>query len=217
MEAFRQLSGIAAPLLTDNIDTDAIIPVPWLKKKDTDLGHGLFGRWRYINGDVDSTEENPDFILNQAPYREAKILFSGRNFGCGSSREHAVWALMAWDIRCVIAESFGDIFHNNCYRNGLLPVILTHQEIAQLVAEAENAGGSAPTSVDLESCRVTGAEGGEFSFEVDSWRREALLEGLDYISSTLTHQADILAFREADRQARPWAYWPGADRIPTGD
>ena len=201
MERFDRLTGIAAPLLQENINTDAIIPVPWIVNFGRDFGHGLFGNWRY---DADEREK-PDFILNQPPYREAKILLAGRNFGCGSSREEAVWALLDFGIRCVIAPSFGDIFFENSFKNGLLPVALAPEAVAALarmIAEAP----SPVLTVDLEACTVGAPGGPPLSFAIQEGRRRNLLLGLDEIGQTLTHGADIDRFQAADRHRRPWIY-----------
>jgi 3-isopropylmalate/(R)-2-methylmalate dehydratase small subunit len=201
MEKFDRLTGIAAPLLLENINTDAIIPVPWIVNFGRDLGQGLFGGWRY-----DATErEKPDFVLNQPPYREARILLAGRNFGCGSSREEAVWALLGFGIRCVIAPSFGDIFFENSFKNGLLPVVLEPDGVgalARAIAEAP----SPVLTVDLEACTVGAPRGPQLSFTIQEGRRRNLLLGLDEIGQTLTHGADIERFQAADRVRRPWIY-----------
>ena len=201
MEKFDRLTGIAAPLLLENINTDAIIPVPWIVNFGRDLGHGLFGGWRY-----DAAErEKPDFVLNQPPYREARILLAGRNFGCGSSREEAVWALLGFGIRCVIAPSFGDIFFENSFKNGLLPVVLEPDGVAAL-ARAIAEAPSPVLTVDLEACTVGAPRGPQLPFTIQEGRRRNLLLGLDEVGQTLTQSADIDRFQAADRVRRPWIY-----------
>src|SRR5262245_16877494 len=201
MEKFDRLTGIAAPLLLENINTDAIIPVPWIVNFGRDLGQGLFGGWRYDAGE----REKPDFVLNQPPYREAKILLAGRNFGCGSSREEAVWALLGFGIRCVIAPSFGDIFFENSFKNGLLPVVLEADGVAVL-ARAIAEAPSPILTVDLEACTVGAPPGPQLAFSIQEGRRRNLLLGLDEIGQTLAHGGDIDRFQAADRHRRPWIY-----------
>jgi 3-isopropylmalate/(R)-2-methylmalate dehydratase small subunit len=208
MEKFVRVSGPVAPLLRDNIDTDAIIPVPWLKRHDADLGEGLFGRWRYLEGGGDKLAPNPEFVLNREPFTKACILVAGRNFGCGSSREHAVWALMKFGIRAVIAESFGDIFYNNCFNNGLLPVRLAAPELKALSKVVVEDDGRHAMTVDLERQSLTAPNGMSLSFDLDPARRQALLEGLDVIGMTLKHDAAITAFQRRDRLDRSWMYPP---------
>ena len=202
MEKFETLTGIAASLLQENINTDAIIPVPWIVNYGRDLGQGLFGGWRYdLTG-----KENPDFILNRPPFRQSKILLAGRNFGCGSSREEAVWALLGFGIRCVIAPSFGDIFFENSFKNSLLPVVMDQKDIATIAQDPRFLGD--PTlSVDLRLRRVSVPSGAaSVEFTIAEGRRQALLSGLDHIGNTLTHAADIAAFQASDRSRRPWIY-----------
>jgi 3-isopropylmalate/(R)-2-methylmalate dehydratase small subunit len=208
MEKFETLTGIAASLLQENINTDAIIPVPWIVNYGRDLGQGLFGGWRY---DL-AGKENPDFVLNRAPFRQAKILLAGRNFGCGSSREEAVWALLGFGIRCVIAPSFGDIFFENSFKNSLLPVAMDATDIAALAQDPKFAAEPI-LSVDLRQRRV-GIPGGSTSveFSIAEGRRQALLSGLDHIGSTLVYSADIAAFQAKDRPRRPWIYRPSATK-----
>src|SRR5438067_5675971 len=171
MEKFTVLEGVAAPLKMINVDTDRIIPKQYLKTiKRTGLGKGLFAEMRY-NADG---SENPDFVLNKPAYRKAKILVAGENFGCGSSREHAPWALMDFGIRCVVSTSFADIFYNNCFQNGLLPVVLKADEVQELTEEAR--GGNHVTSVDLEAQTVTSPSGKVFHFEIDAARKEKMLK-----------------------------------------
>jgi 3-isopropylmalate/(R)-2-methylmalate dehydratase small subunit len=204
MEKVSRVTGIAAPLLLDNIDTDAIIPTPWMTRADVDFGAALFGNWRYQ--DPKAEKERSDFILNREPFRQARILVAGINFGCGSSREHAVWALMGFGIRAVIAPSFGDIFYENACKNGLLAVTLpadTVQAIGQRLAQGASGYGM---TVDLEACRVIGPDGAIASFAMEPSRRTALLEGLDEIGMTLKETDAIAAFQARDRQSRPWIY-----------
>lgn len=205
MDKFTTLTAIAAPLLRINVDTDAIIPSREMKKvAKTGLADGLFAGWRYLA--PGSREENPDFILNQEPYRRAQILLSGMNFGCGSSREHAVWALREWGIRAIVAPSFGAIFQGNCVRNGILPVVLPEkvvEEIARCVQEDPDAHR---VTVDLTQCRVA-VDGGEaHAFSIASADRDMLLEGLDAIALTMKRDDEILAFQARDRLRRPWIY-----------
>lgn len=190
------LTSRAAPLIVDNVDTDTIIPSREMRTTGrTGLADGLFAPWRYI--DADSRTENPEFVLNQPEYRDAAILLGGANFGCGSSREHAVWALAEWGVRCVIAESFAPIFKANCMRNGILPVTLERAFVEELA--------SLEVTVDLEECAVRGGKI-DHAFHIDPEAREMLLKGLDVIDLTLT-QADAIAdWTEADRNARPWVY-----------
>ena len=205
MEAFTTVSGAAAPLMRDNIDTDLIIRVERL----TGTTRESMGAWALetLRYRPDGTE-NPDFVLNQAPFRGAPILLAGANFGCGSSREGAVWALMGAGLRCVIAPSFGDIFYGNCFQNGLLPVRLPHDDVARL-AEA-CAGGNARVTVDLRRQVVVFPHGEDVAFDIEPIRRDALLEGLDEIGLTMKHVQTIAAFQTEDRVARPWVWAPGA-------
>lgn len=191
-------------MLTPNIDTDAIIPVEQMKNLDADLGSCVFFNHRYRG---DGTED-PDFVLNRPRYRNAKILLTGANFGCGSSREHAVWALLSFGIRCVIAPSFGEIFYNNCFKNGLLPVQLTPELVSALAAEVESTASAFPQQlfIDLASCTVRSTHGLVIPFEIDAARRQALLNGLDEISTTLEHETEISAFQAHDKVRRPWIY-----------
>jgi 3-isopropylmalate/(R)-2-methylmalate dehydratase small subunit len=192
MTPFAILTSIVAPLPQDNVDTDTIIPSREMKSTGKNgLAEGLFAPWRYA--DVATRTENPDFVLNQPEYRNAQILASGANFGCGSSREHAVWALAEYGIRCVIAESFAPIFYNNCVRNGLVPIVLQKTVIGTL------AGGTA--TVDLAAQTVNGHR-----FEMDGEAKMMMLEGLDAIDLTLKHQDAIASWQAKDRAARPWIY-----------
>ena len=206
MQKFQSVTGIAAPLPLDNVDTDAIIPAPWIKTYGADLGKGLFGRWRYIGGDIGDAMPNPDFVLNWPEYDNACILVAGANFGCGSSREHAVWALLQSGIQVVIAESFGDIFYENCINNGLLPARLPPTDLKALTQAVEAAAGRLPMSIDLKTCTLTTPDGVSLAFAVDATGREAMLKGLDAIGRTLEHVAAIAAFQERDRHLHPWIY-----------
>lgn len=204
MDPFRSLRAVAAPILRANVDTDAIIPSREMKSvSKTGLADGLFAGWRYTA--IGGREPNPEFVLNQAAYAGTKILLGGENFGCGSSREHAVWALHEYGIRVVIAPSFSPIFRGNCVRNGIVPVTLAVEEVAKL-AEFVSADPSArQLEVDLEACEVR-AGASIKKFELESEAREMLLEGLDGIDLTLKHRADIDAFVARDRLERPWIY-----------
>lgn len=205
MQKFRTLTSVAAPIMRVNIDTDAIIPSREMKGVTKDgLSIGMFANWRYT--DVDARIENPDFILNRAPFRDAEILLSGENFGCGSSREHAVWALKEWGVRCVIAPSFGTIFYGNCVRNGILPIILAEDVVKAFAEATERDAMAAQVSVDLPQQTVTGPDGDQHSFEIAPADKEMLVEGLDPIGLTLKRDDEILAFRERDRSERPWVY-----------
>ncbi len=202
MDAFTTLTGVAAPLPMVNVDTDAIIPKQFLKTvKRTGLGVHLFNDLRFD----ETGAERPDFVLNKAPYREAKILIAFDNFGCGSSREHAPWALMDFGIRSVVAPSFADIFYNNCFKNGLLPVTLPKDVVVRL-AEAAGRGANATFSIDLEAQEITDPDGNAVPFEVDPFRRQCLLNGLDDIGLTLRKAGSIDAFEQAQRAGRPWLY-----------
>jgi 3-isopropylmalate/(R)-2-methylmalate dehydratase small subunit len=202
MQKFIRVTGTAAPMMKDNVDTDVIIPAKRLvgHKRD-ELGAFAFEALRYRPDRTD----NPDFILNQSRYRDTKILIAGDNFGCGSSRESAVWALAGFGIRCVIAPSFGDIFVNNAFQNGMLLIRLPKQQVERLVAELDSSEAPSMT-VDLQSRTVIAPSGVEMPFEIDAERRQALLEGHDEIGMTLARDADIRAFQERDRAARPWIY-----------
>ena len=200
MTPFRKLTGIAAPLRMINVDTDRIIPKQFLKTiRRTGLGTNLFNDMRFAPDGA----EIADFVLNRAPWRDAEILIAGENFGCGSSREHAPWALLDFGIRCVIAPSFGDIFYNNCFKNGILPVTLPGETVAALMDQAEQ-GSNARFAVDLEAREVVPPDGAAIGFEIDPFRRHCLLEGLDDIGLTLEKAAAIDAFEAARRIDRPW-------------
>jgi len=201
MEKFTVLEGVAAPLRAINVDTDAIIPKQYLKTiKRTGLGAGLFAEKRYR----DDGSENPDFVLNKPAYRNAKILVAGDNFGCGSSREHAPWALKDFGITCVISTSFGDIFYNNCFKNGLLPIKVTREDLEKLFDDAER-GANARLTIDLEKQEIRGPDGGVIRFEIDPHRKHSLLNGLDDIGLTLVKKDKIASFEEKARAARSWA------------
>ena len=190
MEPFTKLTGIAAPLDRDNVDTDAIIPAVYLKRIErTGFGQFLFESWRTL---ADGSP-NPDFVLNQPGYQGATVLLGGQNFGCGSSREHAPWALLDHGFRTIIAPSIADIFHNNCFQNGMLPVVLPKEQVDRLIARAKAQPGYEVT-VDLERQMVIDGQGFEASFEVDPFRRSCLLNGLDDIGLTLQHEDKITAF-----------------------
>jgi 3-isopropylmalate/(R)-2-methylmalate dehydratase small subunit len=201
MEKFTELRGVAAPLMRTNIDTGTIIASAWLRSRSFDLGEKLFANWRY---DLDG-KEKPDFVLNQTRYRASKILLAGPLFGCGSSREAAVWALVRFGIRCVIAPSFGEIFFDNAFQNGLLPVTLPEATVEALAAAVEAAADPVLT-VDLVRCVVVAPDGAEIPFSVAAERRTALLEGPDETSLVLRYEAAIDGFRTADAGERPWIY-----------
>ena len=200
MDKFTTLTGIAAPMPLVNIDTDMIIPKQFLKTiKRSGLGVNLFDEMRY---DQDG-KEIPGFVLNQPAYRNAEILVAGDNFGCGSSREHAPWALLDFGIRCVISTSFADIFFNNCFKNGILPIVLPQEEVDVLMDDARK-GANARMTVDLESQTVIASDGQRFSFDVDPFRKHCLMNGLDDIGLTLEKVSAIDTFEQAAAQARPW-------------
>jgi 3-isopropylmalate/(R)-2-methylmalate dehydratase small subunit len=201
MEKFTTLTGVAAPLPLRNVDTDMIIPKQFLKTiKRTGLGKSLFFEMRY---DQDGKEIS-DFVLNQPAYRKAQILVAGENFGCGSSREHAPWALLDFGIRCVIAPDFADIFYNNCFQNGILPIKLPQSEVDKLMDDASR-GANATISIDLEKQEIRGPDGGVIKFDIDPFRKHCLLNGLDNIGLTLKKQDAIKAFEEKVQAERPWA------------
>ncbi|CAA2103827.1 3-isopropylmalate dehydratase small subunit 1 [Methylobacterium bullatum] len=192
MEKFTTLTGVAAPMRITNVDTDRIIPKQYLKTiKRTGLGKGLFSEMRYN----DDGSENPDFVLNQPAYRNAKVLVAGDNFGCGSSREHAPWALADFGIRCIISTSFADIFFNNCAKNGILAIIVSPEDLEKLFDDAER-GANATLTIDLESQTIKGPDGGTLHFDIDSGRKESLLNGLDEIGLTLMRAPKIEAYEE---------------------
>ena len=201
MDKFVKLTGVAAPMPVVNIDTDMIIPKDYLKTiKRTGLGTGLFAEARYL----DDGSANPDFVLNKPAYQNASILIAGDNFGCGSSREHAPWALLDYGIRCVISTSFADIFYNNCFKNGVLPIVVSPDELEKLMDDASR-GANAILTVDLESQQIAGPDGGSISFEIDEFRRHCLLNGLDDIGLTLEKAGSIETFEKTRETVRPWA------------
>ncbi len=201
MDKFTTLTGVAAPMPLVNIDTDMIIPKQFLKTiARTGLGKNLFDEMRY---DADG-KEKPEFVLNQPAYRDAEIIVAGDNFGCGSSREHAPWALLDFGIRCVISTSFADIFFNNCFKNGILPVVLPQSAVEELMEDARR-GANARITVDLDSQTVTGAEGKTYHFDVDPFKKHCLLNGLDDIGLTLEKAGSIDAFEKKAAATRPWA------------
>jgi 3-isopropylmalate/(R)-2-methylmalate dehydratase small subunit len=200
MDKFTVLTGVAAPLRIVNVDTDMIIPKQYLKTiKRTGLGTGLFAEMRYR----DDETENPDFVLNKPAYRKAQILVAGDNFGCGSSREHAPWALLDFGIRCVISTSFADIFYNNCFKNGILPIAVSPEDLEKLFDDAER-GANATLTVDLVNQEIRGPDGGTIRFDVDPFRKHCLLNGLDDIGLTLEKAPAIAAYEEKLAE-RPWA------------
>ena len=202
MEAFTELTGIAAPLPRANVDTDMIIPKQHLKTiKRTGLGKVLFDELRYD----ERGQERPEFVLNQVPYRDARLLVAGDNFGCGSSREHAPWALLDFGIRCVIAPSFADIFYNNCLKNGILPVALPQAQAEALMADAQDPE-TATLTVNLEHQQIRRTRGEPIAFEIDAFRRQCLLEGLDDIALTLQDEAAIATFERQQREQLPWLW-----------
>ncbi|MGU3477978.1 3-isopropylmalate dehydratase small subunit [Methylobacterium sp. D48H] len=200
MEKFTTLEGVAAPLRTINVDTDRIIPAKYLKTiRRTGLGKSLFAEMRYR----EDGSENPDFILNQPAYRNSKILVCGDNFGCGSSREHAPWALADFGIRCVISTSFADIFFNNCAKNGILAIVMSPEDLEKLFEDAER-GANATLTVDLAAQTIRGPDGGTLHFDVDEGRKHNLLNGLDEIGLTLERVSSIDAYEQKLAQ-REWA------------
>jgi 3-isopropylmalate/(R)-2-methylmalate dehydratase small subunit len=201
MQKFTTLTGIAAHLPMINVDTDMIIPKQYLKTiKRTGLGNGLFAELRYD----EQGEPLPDFVLHKPPYHQATILITGENFGCGSSREHAPWALLDFGIKCIIAPSFADIFYNNCFKNGILPITLPQAEIDKLIDDASR-GANAVLHVDLEAQEIRGPDGGKIKFDIDPFRKRCLMEGLDDIGLTLEKAEAIETFEREARAARPWA------------
>ncbi|HJN25983.1 MAG TPA: 3-isopropylmalate dehydratase small subunit [Rhodospirillales bacterium] len=200
MEKFTKLTGVAAPLPLINIDTDMIIPKQFLKTiKRTGLGKSLFFEMRYD----DAGNEVADFVLNKPAYRKAEILVAGDNFGCGSSREHAPWAILDFGIRCVISTDFADIFYNNCFKNAVLPIKLPPEDVKKLMEDAER-GANATITVDLENQKITGPDGGEISFDLDPFRKHCLINGLDDIGLTMEKADKIDAFEEKNKISQPW-------------
>jgi 3-isopropylmalate/(R)-2-methylmalate dehydratase small subunit len=205
MQPFQVLQGLAAPFQRVNIDTDLIIPKQFLKTiQRTGLGKHLFEEVRYF----DNGQENPSFVLNQPDFRPATILIAGDNFGCGSSREHAPWALLDYGIRCIIAPSFADIFYNNCFKNGILPIVLPEASVQSLMKDADTHRGQTFT-VDLPGQMVISASGGTYTFDIEGGRKTCLLEGLDDIALTLKKNDAIAAFEQRDQIKRPWVHFLG--------
>ena len=201
MDKFTTLTGVAAPLPILNVDTDMIIPKDYLKTiKRTGLGVGLFAEMRYR----DDGSPNPDFVLNKPAYKGASILVAGDNFGCGSSREHAPWALLDFGISCVISTSFADIFYNNCFKNGILPIVVSKADLDKLMDDAER-GANARLSIDLDKQEIRGPDGGMIRFEIDAFKKHCLLNGLDDIGLTMEKAEKIVTFEEKAANARPWA------------
>ena len=200
MDKFTTLTAVAAPLSRVNIDTDAIIPKQYLKTiLRTGLGKGLFAEMRYR----DDGSENPDFVLNKPAYKNAKILVAGDNFGCGSSREHAPWALLDYGITCVISTRFGDIFYNNCFQNGILPVIVSPEDLEKLMDDASR-GANATLTVDLAKQEIRGPDGGSVRFEIDDFKKHCMLNGLDAIGITEQKGPAITAYEQKHQADRPW-------------
>ncbi|AMJ60794.1 3-isopropylmalate dehydratase small subunit [Bosea sp. PAMC 26642] len=200
MQPFTTLTSTPAPLKVINVDTDMIIPKQYLKTiKRTGLGTALFAEMRY----KEDGSENPDFVLNQPAYRKSEILVAGDNFGCGSSREHAPWALLDFGIRCVISTSFADIFYNNCFKNGILPIVVSHEDLEKLFDDADR-GSNATLTVDLAKQEITGPDGGTVTFDIDPFRKHCLINGLDDIGLTMEKAPKIEAF-EARLAQREWA------------
>ena len=200
MEKVDKLTGVAAPMPIVNIDTDMIIPKQFLKTiKRTGLGASLFYEMRF----KEDGSENADFVLNKPAYRNAEIIVAGDNFGCGSSREHAPWALLDFGVRCVISTSFADIFYNNCFKNGILPIVVSEAERDKLMEDAER-GANATISVDLEAQEITGPDGGKISFDVDPFKKHCLLNGLDDIGLTMEQAPAIATYEDSVSQSRPW-------------
>ena len=201
MDKFTRLTGVAAPLPIVNVDTDMIIPKDYLKTIErTGLKKGLFAEMRFN----EDGSENPDFVLNKPAYRTAQILVAGDNFGCGSSREHAPWALLDYGIRCVISTSFADIFYNNCFKNGILPITVSPENLEKLLDDASR-GANATLTVDLEDKTISGPDGGTITFDLDDFKRYCLLNGLDDIGLTLEKASSIASFEQQNAAARPWA------------
>ena len=206
MEPFKQHTGIAVPLIQLNIDTDAIIPSREIKSvSKKGLEDGLFAEWRYLS--LKTRKENPAFVLNQEPSRRASFILTGENFGCGSSREHAAWALYQWGIRVIVAPSFGSIFYNNCIQNGILPVLLESEKIRELQTFVELNPAVNQLTVDLRDTTIIAGSTIRYSFEIEPSNQQNMLQGLDAIGSTLEMMASIEAFEENDHQTRPWVYF----------
>ena len=211
MEKFIKVTGVVAPLDRPNVDTDAIIPKQYLKSiKRSGFGPNAFDDWRYLDPgepgiDNATRRPNPDFVLNQAPYDRASILLARENFGCGSSREHAVWALTDFGFRCVIAPSFADIFFNNSFKNGLLPIALSAEQVDRLFDKVNSKKGFQLT-VDLDAQLITTEDGEQIAFEVEAFRKYCLLNGLDDIGLTLQHADDIRTYEQQRKQQAPWLF-----------
>ena len=200
MQSFNTLTGVAAPFPLINVDTDMIIPKQFLKTiKRTGLGKALFHELRYD----EKGQENPEFVLNKPAYRKAQILVAGDNFGCGSSREHAPWALLDFGIRCVISTSFADIFYNNCFKNGILPIVVSPENLKKLMDNAER-GANATVTIDLAKQEIRGPDGGMIRFDIDPFRKHCLMNGLDDIGLTMEKQRDIDNFERTQAERRPW-------------
>ncbi|AKI02944.1 3-isopropylmalate dehydratase, small subunit [Hoeflea sp. IMCC20628] len=200
MEKFSRLTGVAAPLPVVNVDTDMIIPKDYLKTiKRTGLGKGLFAEARYN----EDGSENPEFVLNKPAWRNASILVAGDNFGCGSSREHAPWALLDFGIRCVISTSFADIFYNNCFKNGVLPIVVSQENLDKLMDDAGR-GANATVSIDLVEQEIRGPDGGVINFEIDAFKKHCMLNGLDDIALTLEKASAIDSYEAKAADSRPW-------------
>jgi 3-isopropylmalate/(R)-2-methylmalate dehydratase small subunit len=200
MEKFSRLTGVAAPLPVVNVDTDMIIPKDYLKTiKRTGLGKGLFAEARYN----EDGSENPEFVLNQPAWRNASILIAGDNFGCGSSREHAPWALLDFGIRCVISTSFADIFYNNCFKNGILPIVVSQEDLDKLMDDARR-GANATVSIDLEEQEIRGPDGGVIKFDIDAFKKHCLLNGLDDIGLTLEKASAIDTYEAKNSTTHSW-------------
>ena len=201
MEKFNKLRGVAAPFNMINIDTDKLIPKQFLKTiKRTGLGKHLFNEMRFN----EDGSEKPDFVLNKVAYRDSNIIVAGDNFGCGSSREHAPWALLDFGIKCVISTSFADIFYNNCFKNGILPIVVNKQQLDQLMDDAEN-GANAVLDIDLEAQEITRPNGESVTFEIDEFRKHCLINGLDDIGLTMDKEKNIDSFEKKRATEQPWA------------
>ena len=207
MEKFSTVNGVAAPMRSINVDTDKIIPKQYLKTIErTGLGKNLFAEMRYN----EDGSEREDFVLNKLAYRKSKILVAGDNFGCGSSREHAPWAILDFGIKVVISTSFADIFYNNCFKNGILPIKVTPEQLELLFDDADR-GSNATLTVDLENQKITRPDGDVVKFEMDPFRKQCLLEGLDDIGQTLQRKGKIDGFEERQKAGQPWLYGEAAE------
>jgi len=207
MEKFTTVNGVAAPMRSINIDTDKIIPKQYLKTIErTGLGKNLFAEMRYN----EDGSEREDFVLNKLAYRKSQILVAGDNFGCGSSREHAPWAILDFGIKVVISTSFADIFYNNCFKNGILPIKVTPEQLELLFDDADR-GSNATLTIDLENQKITRPDGKVVNFEMDPFRKQCLLEGLDDIGQTLQRKGKIDGFEERQKAGQPWLYGEAAE------